>query len=181
MAKTIFSIKANKLKKKYGMAETEYLVYADLRACGWSIEDAWNVAFQNEGVTWPADELKRQQNKLESLDSVQQRMADTRGDTKDKKIADAELSAEELARETSKDKILADLVIAKKKMTQGTKEWIDTTKMIGDFTRIKQDELQTEDTTIHYFLPISFPKSCDECPVFLSGTAKAKNMRQKKD
>ena len=181
MAKTIFSIKANKLKKKYGMAETEYLVYADLRACGWSVDDAWNVAFQNEGVTWPADELKRQQNKLESLDSVQQRMADTRGDTKDKKIADAGLSAEELARETSKDKILADLVIAKKKMTQGTKEWIDTTKMIGDFTRIKQDELQTEDTTIHYFLPISFPKSCDECPVFLSGTAKARNMRQKKD
>lgn len=34
MAKTIFSIKANKLKKKYGMAETEYLVYADLRAVG---------------------------------------------------------------------------------------------------------------------------------------------------
>ena len=30
-------------------------------------------------------------------------------------------------------------------------EWADYTKMIGDFAKIKQDELQTEDTTCHFY------------------------------
>lgn len=153
--------------KSYGMKAPEYLIYADLRASGWSQRDAWAVAFQGKGINWAKAELEREMNKLESLGSVQKRIAEVQGE----KAGKEELSPEELAKATSKEQILADLVIARRRMKEGSKEWGDYTKMIGDFAKIKQDELQTEDTTIHYYLPANYPDSCANCLLFQNGKA----------
>lgn len=150
-----FSVTINKLYKKYGMARPEYLLYADLRAAGWNICDAWNVAFQGMGTNWPKNELLREQNKLESLESVQKRIADVNGEKHNEKEG---LSLEELARETSKEKILTDLIIARRKLKEGTKEWGDYTKMIAEYSKIKQDDIQVEDTTVHIYLPKKYPR-----------------------
>lgn len=145
------SVNAIKRSKSYKMAVPEYLIYSDLRAAGWTQHDAWAVAFQGKGLNWTKAELDREMSKLETLDSVQNRIAELRGEKKEK---DKEgLTPEELAKETSKETILTELILSKRKMKEGSKEWIEQVKLIADYSKIKQDELQTEDTTIHFFLP----------------------------
>ncbi|WP_333615736.1 hypothetical protein [Bacteroides pyogenes] len=170
MSKIVFTRGAQMLKRKYGVAEPEYLVYADLVACGWDKHDAWCVAFQNAGITWPKDQLLREMNKLGSLEGVQKRIADTKGIKAPKE--NESISDEELSQETSKSKILSDLVIARKKMKEGTKEWIELTKQIADLARLKNDDLATEDNTIHYYLPVNYPNKCEECLIWQNGKAK---------
>ena len=102
MAQYAFSIAVNNLKKKYGMSDPAYLIYADLRAAGWSQTDAWNVAFQGKGLNWSKAELVKEMNKLETLNSVQNRIADLQGKAQ-QKDKDDDISPEELAKETSKE------------------------------------------------------------------------------
>ena len=80
-----------------------------------------------------------------------------------------ELSPEELAKATSKEQILTDLVIARRRMKEGTKEWTEQTRLIAEYARIKQDELQTEDSTVHFFLPCDFPTGKNDCVLFKNG------------
>lgn len=162
------SVAARTKAKSYGMKSAEYIIYADLRAAGWCKRDAWSVAFQGTGLNWDKAELEREMNKLESLESVKKRIADVQGEHSDS--AD-KLSPEELAKATSKEQILTDLVVARKKMKEGTKEWTEQTRLIAEYARIKQDEIQTEDTTVHYYLPVNYPQSCKDCLIFKNGKA----------
>lgn len=153
------SIAIHNLKKKYGMAQPEYLIYADLRAAGWCQSDAWAVAFNGQGMHWGKNVLQAEMDKLENLDSVKERIAELQG----RRAQKGDLTPEELARATSKEQILTDLVVARKGMKSGTKEWFEATTRIADYNKIKQDEIQTEDTTVHYYLPVSYPTSCKDC------------------
>ena len=167
----VLSPEVQRKAKKYGMADEHYLIYADLRACGWSVDNAWNVAFNGVGASWYNAMLEREKKRLESLESVQKRIEDVKGErTKEKE----DLTAEELAKETSKEKILKDLVIARRRYKEGSKEWTEQTKLIAEYSRIKQDDIQVEDTTCHYYLPVSMPSSCDDCLIFKNGKSKLK-------
>lgn len=166
-----YTLSVNFLKqaKQLKMASPEYKIYADLRAAGNAMRDSWAIAFQGKGFNWPKDTLEREMNKLESLESVQTRIAEVQG----KKIENEhseDLTPEQLAKATSKEQILKDLVIARSKIKNtSSKEWADYTKMIGDFAKIKQDELQTEDTTCHFYLPINYPTGKNDCLLFKNG------------
>ena len=165
------SIDTYKKAKAFKMKDPRYYIYASLRGSGMSMRDSWAIAFQGYGFNWPKGELEREMNKLESLESVQNRIAEVQG----KKIENEhseDLSPEQLAKATSKEQILKDLVIARSKLkSTSCKEWADYTKMIGDFAKIKQDELQTEDTTCHFYLPVNYPNSCEDCIIFKNGKA----------
>lgn len=165
------SVDTYKKAKALKMKDPRYYIYASLRGSGMNIHDSWAVAFQGHGFNWDKAVLEREMNKLESLDSVQARIAEIQG-KKSANIAENELSPEELAKATSKEQILADLVIARRRMKEGSKEWGDYTKMIGDFAKIKQDELQTEDSTVHFFLPCNFPTGKHDCVLFKNGLCK---------
>lgn len=160
-----------KKSKALGMADIRYYIYASLRGSGLSIKNSWNVAFQGKGTNWPKDTLEREMNKLESLDSVQKRIAEVQGKKAENESAD-ELSPEELAKATSKEQILTDLVIARRRMKEGTKEWTEQTRLIAEYARIKQDELQTEDSTVHFFLPCDYPHGKEDCLLFKNGLCK---------
>ena len=97
-----------RMAKKYGMADVRYLIYANLRAVGMSIRNSWMVAFNGTGINWDKNTLEREMNRLESHDSVQKRINDIQGKLNDEN-KEEQLSAEELARETSKEKILVDV------------------------------------------------------------------------
>lgn len=153
------------------MASPEYKIYADLRAAGNAMRDSWAIAFQGKGFNWPKDTLEREMNKLESLESVQTRIAEVQG-KKAKNESAEELSPEELAKATSKEQILTDLVIARRRMKEGTKEWTEQTRLIAEYARIKQDELQTEDTTVHFYLPVNYPTGKNDCILFKNGLCK---------
>lgn len=168
-----YNLTADLIRKSrtYGMADVHYMIYADLRACGWSMRNAWMVAFNGYGVNWTKDMLEKEMNRLESLESVQKRIEEVTG----KRTSDKEdLTPEELAKETSKEKILKDLVIARRRYKEGSKEWTEQTKLIAEYSRIKQDDIQVEDTTVHFHLPVSYPNRCEECLIFKNGKAKLK-------
>ena len=152
-----------KLKKQYNMADISYLIYADLRAAGWSKGDAWNVAFQGQGLNWTKAELLREIEKLEALDSVQARIADVQGTNSPK---NDEITAEELAKETSKESILRKLVAAEKKAKKGSPDWLKIVSLEADYNKIKQDEIDVESNTIHFHLPVNYPTSCKNCLLY---------------
>lgn len=169
-----YTLSVNFLKqaKQLKMASPEYKIYADLRAAGNAMRDSWAIAFQGKGFNWPKETLEREMNKLESLESVQKRIAEVQG-KKEKNENSEDLTPEQLAKATSKEQILKDLVIARSKIKNtSSKEWADYTKMIGDFAKIKQDELQTEDTTCHFYLPINYPTGKNDCLLFKNGLCK---------
>ena len=157
-----YNLTAELIRKSrtYGMADVHYLIYADLRACGWSMRNAWMVAFNGQGTNWTKDMLEKDMNRLESLESVQKRIAEVTGARSSEK---EELTPEELAKATSKEKILSDLVIAQRRQKQGSPDWLKTTAIIADYNKIKQDDIQVEDTTVHFYLPKNYPTSCKDC------------------
>ena len=156
--------------KKLGMKDVRYYIYASLRGSGMSVRNSWMIAFQGTGCNWSKDALEREMNKLESLESVQKRIAEVNG-IRDENSGD-DLTPEELAKATSKEEIMKNLVIAQRKQKLGSPEWQKTTAMIADYSKIKQDELQTEDTTVHFFLPCNFPTGKKDCILFKSGLCK---------
>lgn len=152
-----------KLKKQYNMADISYLIYADLRAAGWGKGDAWSVAFQGQGLNWAKAELIREIEKLEALDSVQARIADVQGSSTPK---NDEITVEELAKDTSKEAILRKLVAAEKKAKKGSPEWIKIVALEADYNKIKQDEIDVENNTVHFYLPVNYPTSCKNCLLY---------------
>ena len=173
-----YNLTADLIRKSrtYGMADVHYMIYADLRACGWTMRNAWMVAFNGQGTNWTKDMLEKEMNRLESLESVQKRIEEvTGGRTSDKE----ELTPEELAKATSKEKILKDLVLAQRKAKYGSPEWLKIVAAIAEYNKIKQDDIQVEDTTVHYYLPVSMPSSCSECIIFKNGKANFKDKKGK--
>lgn len=165
------SVGIYKKVKALGMKDPRYYIYASLRGSGLGMRDSWSIAFQGYGFNWAKDVLEREMNKLESLESVQKRIAEIQGVKKENTDAET-LSTEELARATSKEQILTDLVVARSKIRNtASKEWADLTKLIADYTKIKQDDLQTEDTTCHFYLPVDYPSDCQSCLIFKNGKA----------
>lgn len=164
------SVDTYKKAKALGMKDPRYYIYASLRGSGMSVRDSWAVAFQGEGFNWPKDTLEREMNKLESLESVQTRIAEVQGKKAKNENSD-ELTQEELIKATSKEEILRNLVIAQRKQKFGSPEWQKTTAMIADYSKIKQDEIDTENNVIHYYIPLSMPRCCEDCIIFKNGQA----------
>ena len=164
------SVDIYKKVKALKMKDPRYYIYASLRGSGMSVRDSWAVAFQGEGFNWPKDTLEREMNKLESLESVQTRIAEVQGKKAKNENSD-ELTQEELIKATSKEEILRNLVIAQRKQKFGSPEWQKTTAMIADYSKIKQDEIDTENNVIHYYIHLSMPRCCEDCIIFKNGQA----------
>lgn len=164
------SVDTYKKAKALKMKDPRYYIYASLRGSGMPIRDSWAIAFQGEGLNWDKSFLEGEMNKLEAKESVQKRIAEVQG--KKAKNEDAEeLSPEELAKATSKEQILKDLVLAQRKAKYGSPEWLKIVASIADYNKIKQDEIDTENTTCHFYLPVDYPSDCQSCLIFKNGKA----------
>lgn len=175
MSEIIFTQTFQRKAAGYGLKDARYLCYAAMRAAGVGINDAWNLTFQNAGLTWDKNRLKAEQQKLENLEGVQLFISELKKERENKSQIE-EISADDLAKATSKEKILSDLLKARNLTKPSSKEWIDITSKIADYARIKQDEIKEEDTTIHYYLPVNYPKTCKDCLLWQNGKA----IKQKK-
>ena len=100
----------------------------------------------------------------------------TGGRTSDKE----ELTPEELAKATSKEKILKDLVLAQRKAKYGSPEWLKIVAAIADYNKIKQDEIDTDNNTVMYYLPVSYPTRCSDCLLNKNGIKDIKNKKGNK-
>lgn len=142
--------------EKTKISTVEDLVYADLRRAGWNKSDAFYAAYWHIYSDYPMITQKQFLKHVEDDPNIKARINDS----------DNKLSRTELTNETSKEKVLTDLVLAKRRTREGSKEWIDLTKMIADYTKIKQDDIKMDDTPIRYYLPVKYPRRCDECLIY---------------
>lgn len=164
------SVDTYKKAKALKMKDPRYYIYASLRGSGMPIRDSWAIAFQGEGLNWEKSFLENEMNKLEAQESVQKRIAEVQGKKAKNENAD-ELTQEELIKATSKEEILRNLVIAQREQKFGSPEWQKTTAMIADYSKIKQDEIDTENNVVHYYIPLSMPRCCEDCIIFKNGQA----------
>lgn len=160
------SQKTQKLCKSLKLT-AEQMAFADLLAVGWEPTDAYIVAF-HQGATWVKAALKKEVDKLINNENVQNRIDETRSVLSARqKESIAKASAKDAAKVVeaamSKETMLYELQMAKNEKVKGSKEWIEINKMIIDVTRMKQDDVQTENNTIHYFLPVHYPSGCQDC------------------
>lgn len=151
-----------RVMEKTGIKSVEELMYADLRRVGWDKADAFYAAFRHLYSDYRINDQKRIMDKLEADDAIKARIANV-------KAGERKISGEELAIETSKEKILSDLIIARKGMKPGSKEWGEYTKMIADYSKIKQDEIKTDEKPIRYHLPVHYPRTCRDCLIYQNG------------
>lgn len=142
--------------QKAGIETVEELIYADLRHAGWDKGDAFYAAFHHIYSSYPMKDQRKLMASFESDEHIKDRIA---GPDQSKLI----MPLDELAKATSKEKILSDLLEARKHTKSGTKEWNDLTKMIADYAKIKQDEIKTDEQPIRYLLPVRYPTSCKNC------------------
>ena len=161
------SQKTKKTAKEFGLSP-ERLAFADLLAVGWPADDAYAATIRTGVSTWTQKALSEEISRLEKSDEVQNRIQDVRNVlTIRQKEAVQKASKSErssiIANAMSKEQMLFDLQTALNGMKTGSKEWLDTKKMIIDVTRMKQDEVQQDDNTIHYFLPVQYPTGCQDC------------------
>ena len=164
------SVDTYKKAKALKMKDPRYYIYASLRGSGMSMRDSWAIAFQGYGFNWPKGELEREMNILESQESVQTRIAEVQGKKAKNENSD-ELTQEELAKATSKEQILKDLVLAQRKAQYGSPEWLKIVAAIADYNKIKQDEIDTENNNVLFYLPVAYPRTCSDCLLFKNGQA----------
>ena len=148
-----------------GIKSVEMLIYADLRRLDWSEADAFYAAYRDTYSHLPKGQVRVLMRKIEADRAVQKRITGSNAtEGENFRI----LPSEEIAKATSKEKILSDLLLARKGMTEGSKEWSDTTKMIADIAKVKQDEIKVDEEPIKYFLPAHYPTSCKDCLLALN-------------
>lgn len=164
------SVDTYKKAKALKMKDPRYYIYASLRGSGMSVRDSWAIAFQGKGLNWEKSFLENEMNLLEAQESVQKRIAEVQGKKAKNENSD-ELTQEELIKATSKEEILRNLVIAQRKQKFGSPEWQKTTAMIADYSKIKQDEIDTENNTVLFYLPAAYPRTCSDCLLFKNGQA----------
>lgn len=148
---------------KTGISSVEELMYADLRRVGWDKSDAFYAAFHDLYSDYPMSQQKKLLKSFEGNPAIQQRIMKTVKDD------NGMIPLDELAKETSKEKILSDLVLARSKTKPGTKEWIDITSKIADYAKIKQDDIKTDEQPIRYHLPVHYPRTCRDCLIYQNG------------
>lgn len=147
---------------KTGIHSVEELMYADLRRSGWDKADAFYASFRHLYSTYTMNQQKKLMAQFENDPAIKKRIAGLEKD-------ETKISGEELALETSKEKILSDLILARKTMKTGSKEWVDITAKIADYTKIKQDDIKTDEKPIRYFLPVHYPRTCKDCLIYQNG------------
>lgn len=160
------SPKTAKVVRQFKLRPQE-LAFADLVATGWEPEDAWNVAVR-EGMTWNKKARNEAISSLLNSPSVSERIDATKAVLRKNQIESVKNTASNERRKVvndamSKENMLFDLQTALGSKDIGSSEWIKIKQLIVDVTRMKQDEVKDEETTIHHFLPVAYPTSCEDC------------------
>lgn len=161
------SSKLNKIARQFKLTP-EQLAFADLVTQGWPEEDAWAITIRTGASTWDRKAYKAEVAKLLASEAVQQRIADNKDVLQQSQIdkiqQDMQDNADELLElATNKEKKLIELQTILKSLKPGSSEYNKINDQIINISRMKQNEVKTDDKTVHYYLPVSYPTGCDDC------------------
>lgn len=158
------SIKTETRKSNITVSEK---VFADLMVMGWRESDAYVAAFGmnvNYSDEYHKAQMRVLQNKPDFAKYLRARMKKMESSASGKEQQPREMTTEEALSMATKEETIKALMIAKEGMKVGSKEWIDTMKMIADLQQMKKSVVEEEDNTVHYYLPLS----CNNCSLFIN-------------
>lgn len=161
--------------KRYKISVKEK-AFADLIVMGWKDVDAYIISGLYNPIYNKTANLGQMNSLLLTnknfrlyLEMMEKRAK--RNSRKQEKTEEEEIAGNmDMATELSKENQLRELLIAKKQMKVGTPEWLKIVQTIADITQAKKDEIQTEDNTIHYYLPLT----CNICELYQAAKRKEK-------
>lgn len=174
--------------KKLKLRTPMHKVFCDLVLAGWEKEDAygfsglWNPTYStlmniqdmnrlltdDQGVVAYIDAKVKE---IEALKKKAKRASVE--DEKAKEAVKAEISEIDMATELSKEMQLKELLIAKQRFAVGSKEWLDVKKMIADISRVKTENIETEEDVVHFYVPIQ----CHQCALYEAQKKKLEKSR----
>ncbi len=160
------SAKTSKLARSFKLTP-EQMAFADLVTQGWPEEDAWAMTIRT-GATWNRAALKDEVAKLLATEAVQQRIAENKEVLRQSQIDKIhegirDHADELLEKATNKEKKLIELQQILENLKPGSTEYNKVNDQIINISRMKQNEVKTDDNTIHYYLPVNYPTGCDDC------------------
>jgi len=161
------SSKTNKLARSLGLTP-EQMAFADLITQGWSEEDAYAVAIRTGMATWNRTAIKDEVAKILSSAAIQKRIAANKEVLRESQVKKIQKDMKENADDllelaTNKEKKLIELQTILKTLKPGSTEYNKVNDQIINISRMKQNEVKTDDKTIHYYLPVSYPTGCHDC------------------
>jgi len=162
------SLKASVKKARISIPEK---VFADLMIMGWKEQDAF-VAAYGYNVNYSDDYNRTQMRNIIGNPDFAKYMERQRMRLDEEKQASSEASAsdEDVLSKATKEETLKELLIAKQTMRMGSNEWLATTRLVADLQQMKKDIVEDEDTTKHYYLPLS----CWNCELYIKATTRKK-------
>ncbi len=161
------SSKTSKLARSLGLTP-EQMAFADLVTQGWPEEDAYAVAIRIGMQTWNRAAIKDEVAKILASAAVQKRIATNKEVLRESQVKKIQKDMRENADEllelaTNKEKKLIELQTILKGLKPGSTEYNKVNDQIINISRMKQNEVKTDDKTIHYYLPVSYPTGCHDC------------------
>lgn len=173
-----YSSKTTSLASVYDLSVDE-LAFVDLIASGWDTSDAFCYTMTEEAEGMSTSAIDKGAREILARPGAKKRIRELRKTGINEAAKDAVRSArepvrndEDIMKQLSKESMLRDLYLARKKMAVGSKDWLDTNKMIADITRMKQEEVKTEDNTVHFYLPLT----CNKCSLYIVNKQKEQEM-----
>ena len=163
--------KTNKLKTPMHKA------FCDLLLAGWDKEDAyafsglWNPTYSTlMNIQDMNHLLKEDAGVVEYIESKvkEQEALKKKAKKAVEQVEKQELPEIDMATELSKEAQLKELLAAKALHPVGSKEWLDIKKMIADISRVKTENLETEEEFVHFYVPIQ----CHNCSLYMKAKDK---------
>lgn len=137
---------------KKNKLDLEEMAMAELMLAGWPQKDAFCVCFKPAG-TMPADYIvQRIQNICDSEPFI---MYMRRREKIKRKGNSEEPEVEEEIEMLDKEEVLRELLRSARSLPNGSKERAEILMKYADLQQMKKDKVEGEDTTVHYYLPLT--------------------------
>ena len=139
---------------------------ADLMVLGWTAQDAFIAVGFNKPML--SDEYNKQQLEILTTDAAFQKYLDARSKALKKGILkqysdESEDDGEkEKLKLMSKEDILQEALQSALSLPVTDKNRVEILMKYADLAQLKKESLDEEDTTIHYYLPLS----CKQCSLY---------------
>lgn len=159
--------------KKLKLKTPMHKVFCELVLAGWEKEDAyafsglWNPTYSTLMNIQDMNHLLKEDagvvgyidTKVKEMELLKKKAKRAAAEEEKAKTEIAEI---DMTTELSKEMQLKELLIAKQKFAVGSKEWLDVKKMIAEITRVKTENMETEDELVHFYVPLQ----CHNCSLY---------------
>lgn len=159
-----------KTKLKNLGLEAQEKAMADLCALGWKPQDAFiicygsNPAYSDEYLRGKIKEIIGGLNYASYLEKIEKKLS--------RKTSEEEGAG--VVKMLDKEQVATEMLESAFALPKNDPKRVDILMKYADLQRMKQEEMEKEDTTIHYYLPLT----CSECALYIAESKRQAEIRK---